>query len=174
MAVTTFRSEVRQGPIDNLGITYSFVASDASIALWAPVVLSDASITDLPHVASTTTPGNKAVIGICVKRPRSNSITADVSLVAVLVFGFGKLRVKDANVSMNAVLETSDTADRAQVQAAQSIRSDVLANTAADTIAAFENIRAGFAIALTQVSNGAGSVIAVFVNIVPCSGAVAA
>lgn len=168
MPTTTFRSEVRNGPIDNNGITMSMIAADTSIALWGPVVLSGGSITDLPKAASTTTASNKNVIGVCVKLPRSGTITANTSIVEVLIWGIAKVKVEDATVNLNDALVTTTTAGKAKVQAAFTISATP---TETEIQNALNGVRACFAIALSTVTSGADSIIAAFVNIVPYAGA---
>jgi hypothetical protein len=164
MAQTEFRSQVENGVIDESAITISMIADDTSIALYGPVVLADGSVTELPHAASTTTAGDANVIGVCVRLPRNGTITADTSHVEVCIYGITKLKVNDANVSLNDALETNSTAGEARVQAGVEIST---VYDKADEVAAFNNIRKCFARALTTVSSGADSYIAAFVNIQP-------
>ena len=165
MAVTTFRSEVSKGSGFQESVTRQFVAHDASIAVYGPVVLSTGSITALTEVASTTTASDKKVIGVCVWLPENGTITVDKSVVGVVIFGLTKVKNVTATVNLGDVIECSATAGQAQVQAALVTRNDTTAHLQADVVTGLNNIRAAFGIALSTVSSGAGSIHAVFVNI---------
>lgn len=164
MATSTFRSEVAKGSGFEESITRQFVAADANVALYGPVILVASSEGVLPKVGSTTTAGDAKVIGVCVILPIQTVITANVSYVTVVMFGLCKLLVEDAAVAMNDVIETTTTAGKARVQPAAVITDDtvVTLGTSIQTIA--QNIRKGFALALST-SSGANSIIAVFVNV---------
>src|SRR5581483_1816634 len=99
MAVTTFRSEVAKGAGFEESITRQFIAHDANIAVYGPVVLSTGSIANLAEVASTTTGGDVNVIGVCVWLPENGTITADKDFVGVCIFGITK--VKNASATVN-------------------------------------------------------------------------
>src|SRR5262245_31768005 len=134
MAQTTFMSNIANGPIESSAITITMIADDTSVALWGPVVLADGSVTDLPHAASTTNGGDALVFGVCVRLPRSGLITADVSPVEVCIFGICKLKVNDANVSLNDPLETNSTAGEARIQADPTVDPTNAASVAADVV----------------------------------------
>ncbi|WP_415283897.1 hypothetical protein [Candidatus Nitrososphaera sp. FF02] len=164
MAQTTFRAEIDRGAGFDDAVTVSMIADDTSIGLFGPVILADATVTDLPHAASTTSAGSLLAIGVCVSLPRSGTLTADKSIVEVCVYGRCKIKVGTADVALNDPLETSGTAGEAQVQPSTEISTTY---DKADEVEAFNNIRASFAIALTTVSSGADSIVCGFVNIVP-------
>jgi hypothetical protein len=169
MAQTFFRSELSEGPVAENAITREYVANDANIALFGPVILiAGASATkDLPKVGSTTTPGDPLVCGVCVGLP-DDKIVAAGKLVIVLEIGLTKLTVKSADVALNAPLETANEAGKAQVQAAIEIAS-TFDNT--QIVAGLNNIRKAFALAYSAVTSGANSVILAYVNITTCQGA---
>jgi hypothetical protein len=167
MAQTEFRSEIEAGTGFEESVTITMVAHDTSIALFGPVVLSSGSITDLPKCASTTTAGDKLVIGVCTRLPRSGSITADTSVVEVCVSGRCKVKVADSSVSLNDPLETNSTAGVAQVQVDPVLdkTTNTVAALADDVVIALNNIRKCFGIALTTVSSGANSIVLAHVGI---------
>lgn len=176
MAQTEFRSEIEAGTGFEESVTITMVADDVNIDLFGPVVLAQGSVTDLPHAASTTTAGDKLVIGVCTRLPRSGSITADTSVVEVCVYGRCKVKVADSSVSLNDPLETTTTAGVARVQAdpVLDVGTGTVAALGADVAIALNNIRKCFAIALTTVSSGANSIVLAHVGVNHCRGDVTA
>jgi hypothetical protein len=169
MATTEFQTEIENGPLFNNAVTITMIADDTGVKLWGPVVLADGAVQAMPHAASTTTASDKNVIGVCVRMPRDgNATVADTSVIEVCLHGICKVKVNDANVSLNDSLVTHTTAGEAAVKAAFTISA---AYAEAEIEAALNGVRAVFAIALSTVSSGADSIIACFVNITPYPGA---
>ncbi len=159
MAVTEFRAEIAEGTGFDQAITVSMIADDVNIALWGPVVLADASITDLPHAASTTTAGDRHVFGVCVALPANGVIVADSDFVQICIQGFCKVKVNDANVALGDPLETNSTVGEARIQPDPTVDVASSAALGADVVIVANNIRKCFAIALTTVTSGADSIV---------------
>lgn len=167
MAVTEFRSKIDAGASFEDAVTITMIADDTSVALWGPVILVDSpvsNLTHLPQAGSTTSAGDVLVFGVCVRLPRNGTLVADTTVIEVCIYGRCKVKVNDADVDLNDPLETHTTAGEAAVQPSTEISTTY---DKADEVEAFNNIRASFAIALTEVESGADSIICAFVNIVP-------
>lgn len=170
MPVTEFMAEIENGPIESSAITITMIANDTNIKLFGPVILANGTITDLPNAASTTTAGDAAVFGVCVRLGRDDpgngtKLVANTTRIEVCIYGICKLRVNDANVALNDPLETNSTVGEARIQPDPTVDATSAATVAADVVIVANNIRKCFAIALSTVTSGADSIIAAFVNI---------
>lgn len=168
---TEFRSELAKGTAFSNSVTYSLIANDTDLTLWAPVILiAGASATkDLPKVDVTTAGGSALVFGVLVALPASGTIVAGVSVVQICVAGLCKIKVVTATVALNDALETSTTAGQARVQADVTVDATSLATLAADVVIVANNVRKAFAIALSSTSN-ASSIILCYVSVQTAKG----
>jgi hypothetical protein len=114
MSVGELLPKIFEGAVGKEAVILDFI-SNGAIPLWAPVILaSPGTGEDLARVATTTSAGSTAVIGVAVGPVKASGNCADGAGEKVLVCVWGRCKVKVAGaVSVGALLGTSTTAGKA-------------------------------------------------------------